>query len=57
LGSSQIGAGTVDSEVGLKHYFESGSSLVPSVNRGFKSRARNHLQANKPLEFSFDIVI
>jgi hypothetical protein len=57
LGSSQIGAGTVDSEVGLKHYFESGSSLVPSVNRGFKSRARNHLQANRPLEFSFDIVI
>jgi len=43
---------------GLKRDFESPSVLASSsASRGFKSRACNHLPANRLLEFRFEIVI
>jgi len=31
--------------------------VLGSSDRGFKSRARNHLQADRPFKFRFEIVI
>ena len=43
---------------GLKRDLESPTELMlETMSRGFKSRARNHLQADRPLEFRFEIVI